>query len=119
MKRHPNSLLLTFAVLMAATAAHSATFSGHYPSGAEGVKGATLPPPGFYLRDYNLFYYADRFPGGPPGFEALAYINGPRLIYMTEYKILGANYGLDLLVPFYYGDVEFQTPAGKVTDSTF
>lgn len=97
----------------------AATMSGHYPSGAEGIKGASLPPPGFYLRDYNLFYYADRFPGGPPGFEAFAYINGPRAIYMTDFKILGATYGLDLLVPFYYGDVKFDTPAGQVKDNTF
>lgn len=112
-------LLAGASVLALLTQAQAATFSGHYPSGAEGVKGASLPPPGFYVRDYNLFYYADEFPGGPPGFEAFAYINGPRAIYMTDFKILGANYGLDLLVPFYYGDVEFDTPAGRFKDSTF
>lgn len=118
MNQKPICLLLGICGLALAQA-HAATFSGHYPSGAEGIKGATLPPPGFYLRDYNLFYYADDFPGGPPGFKAVAYINAPRAIYMTDFKILGATYGLDLLVPFYYGDVEFQTPAGKVKDDTF
>ena len=67
-----------------------------------------------------MFYYADEFPGGPPDFKAVAYINGPRAIYMTDVKILGANYGLDLLIPFYYGEVEVpKTPAGKIKDSTF
>jgi hypothetical protein len=112
-------LALSISVLSVAGYLQAATFSGHYPSGAEGIRAASLPPPGFYLRDYNLFYYADKFPGGPPNFEAFAYIQAPRLIYMTDFKILGANYGLDLLVPFYYGDVKFDTPAGRVKDSTF
>ena len=33
--------------------------TAHYPPGLEGLKAASLPPPGVYLRDYNLFYYAD------------------------------------------------------------
>ena len=118
MKSRTRHWLLLLSFVMAGSS-QAATFSGHYPSGAEGIKAATLPPPGFYVRDYNLFYYADHFPGGPPGFEALAYINAPRAIYMTDLKILGATYGLDLLVPFYYGSVEFDTPAGKFKDSTF
>ena len=32
----------------------------HYVPGIEGIKGASLPPPGFYFRDYNVFYVADR-----------------------------------------------------------
>lgn len=112
-------LLVGASVLAFLTPTQAATFSGHYPSGAEGIKAASLPPPGFYLRDYNLFYFADDFPGGPPGFDAFAYINAPRLIYMTDFKIFGANYGLDLLVPFYYGEVKFDTPGGRFKDSTF
>jgi hypothetical protein len=112
-------LILGLCLLACATQPQAATFSGHYPSGAEGIKAGSLPPPGIYLRDYNLFYYADRFPGGPPNFEALGYINAPRLVYMTDFKILGATYGLDLLVPFYYGEVKFDTPAGRFKDDTF
>jgi hypothetical protein len=119
MKQQSASLLLVAGVLALASEVQAATFSGHYPSGSEGIKAASLPPPGFYLRDYNMFYYADRFPGGPPDFRALAYINAPRAIYMTDFNILGANYGLDLLIPFYYGDVRFNTPAGRVSDSTW
>ena len=120
MRRNTCRPILTLGLLLTVTIpSHAATFSGHYPSGAEGIKGASLPPPGFYLRDYNLFYYADDFPGGPPDFEAFAYINGPRAIYMTDFKILGATYGMDLLIPFYYGDVKYKTPVGQVKDSTF
>jgi hypothetical protein len=77
----------------------------HYPAGAEGIKAASLPPPGLYLRDYNFFYWADDFPGGPPNFEVFAYVNAPRLIWMTDLKMLGADYGMDVIVPFGYSDV--------------
>lgn len=84
-----------------------AQFPGHYPPGVEGLKGPSLPPPGWYLRDYNLFYAADTYPGsGLNDFEALVYVNAPRLIYMTETKVLGANYGMDVIVPFGYADVK-------------
>lgn len=79
----------------------------HYPAGAEGIKAASLPPPGLYLRDYTFFYHADRFDGGPPGdFSVSALINAPRLIWMTEFKLLGANYGMDLIVPLGYQRVK-------------
>jgi hypothetical protein len=78
--------------------------AGHYPAGAEGIKGASLPPPGVYFRDYNFFYMADRFKDGPPDFNIVAYLNAPRVIWMTDWKILGANYGMDVLVPFGYLD---------------
>jgi hypothetical protein len=72
----------------------------HYPAGAEGIKAATLPPPGVYFRDYNFFYWANDFPGGPPNFDVFAYVNAPRVIWMTDVTILGANYGMDVIVPF-------------------
>ena len=78
--------------------------AGHYPAGSEGIKGASLPPPGVYLRDYNLFYFADKFKDGPPNFEILAYVNAPRLIWITNQEILGANYGMDVIMPFGYMD---------------
>lgn len=78
--------------------------AAHYPAGAEGIKGASLPPPGVYFRDYNFFYFADRFRDGPPDFNLFGYINAPRLIWMTDLKILGANYGMDVIVPFAYLD---------------
>jgi hypothetical protein len=28
----------------------------HYPAGMEGIKGGSLPGPGIYVRDDNLFY---------------------------------------------------------------
>ena len=78
--------------------------AAHYPAGAEGIKGASLPPPGVYFRDYNFFYFANTFKDGPTSFDITAYVNAPRLIWMTDVKILGANYGMDVIVPFGYLD---------------
>jgi hypothetical protein len=114
------TLLAASVLALAAGANAQQPTSGHYPAGAEGIKGASLPPPGFYLRDYNFVYWADRNKdNGPANFDLIAYINAPRLIWMTDYKILGANYGMDLIVPFYYSDVSFNAGGNKVKDNTF
>ena len=92
----------------------------HYPIGVEGLKAASLPPPGLYLRDYNLFYFADRMndsSGSDVGgnFDVFAYAQAPRLIWITPQKFLGGYYGMDVLVPFLYQEVE----AGPYNDSEF
>ena len=98
--------------------------AAHYPAGAEGIKGASLPPPGVYFRDYNFFYFADTFADGPPAFDITAYINAPRLIWMTDLQITGANYGMDVIVPFGYTDwsigaVGSSYSSGRYPDRTF
>ena len=77
----------------------------HYPVGAEGIKGASLPPPGVYLRDYNFFYTASKVDGLPVDVDIFAYVQAPRLIWMTDWQILGANYGMDIIVPFAYKNI--------------
>lgn len=84
-------------------------FGGHYPIGVEGIKGGSLPPPGFYLRDYNLFYFADRLndansAGVPADLDVFAYANAIRPIWITPVQLLGGNYGMDVLVPITYTD---------------
>lgn len=86
--------------------AQAQPFGSHYPAGAEGIKGASLPPPGVYFRDYNFFYTANRFKDGPTDFNVFAYVNAPRVIWISEWKILGANYGADVIVPFGYTDMK-------------
>ncbi len=87
------------------TTAQAVPVGSHYPVGAEGIKGASLPPPGIYLRDYNFFYVANHVDGLPVDANILAYVQAPRLIWISEKKILGANYGADIIVPFAYKDV--------------
>lgn len=92
--------------------------SAHYVPGVEGVKGSSLPPPGVYLRDYNVFYTSDRLndsqgdkiSGVNPG--AVVYANVPRLLWITELQLFGGNIGVDALLPLKY--TELSGP-----DSTF
>lgn len=112
-------LLLLAAGALALPGFVQAQSIGHYPAGVEGIKGASLPPSGVYLRDYNIGYYADDLPkvALPPGaaFEAAGYVNAPRLIWMTPLEIFGATYGMDIIVPFGYKEVS----VGAARDSRF
>lgn len=76
-----------------------------YPEGAEGIKAADLPPPGFYWVSYNLWYSATTLNDGngnalPAGFDAKVLATVQRLVWMTEAKIFGANYGVSVIIPF-------------------
>ena len=80
--------------------------SAHYVPGSEGLKGSSLPPPGFYFRDYNYFYWADQFndyagKANPhiSNFKAFTYANIPRAIWITDTKFLGGYVGVDALLP--------------------
>jgi hypothetical protein len=123
--------LILASLLAAAFAASpllvSAQPSAHYPPGVEGLKGSTLPPPGFYVRDYNWFYYANRLndsrgheiKAADP--EVFAYANIPRVLWITDQKVLGGYLGVDALLPLKYTHLEVNPPppAGRFDDSTF
>ena len=104
--------LSSFVIFFAAVSFVQAQ-SAHYPAGVEGIKGGTLPPPGLYLRDYNYFYFADDFPGGPPDFDLFVYAQAPRLIYISSYKILGGYVGVDAFVPLIHQDVSATGLSGR------
>jgi hypothetical protein len=101
--------------------------SAHYVPGIEGIKGATLPPPGFYVRDYNVFYYANRVNDGSgreidaADARAFVYANVPRLIWITDLQVLGGYVGVDALVPLQYTELAFNQPppAGRFDESTW
>jgi hypothetical protein len=102
----PAALLLTLPGLMQA----QPIVAAHYPAGAEGLKGSSLPPPGLYFRDYNIGYWSDDWDTGPPQFDISAYVNAARLIWISEYELFGANWGMDLIVPFGYMDWDSAVP---------
>lgn len=95
--------------------------SAHYVPGVEGIKAATLPPPGWYFRDYNAFYTADRVNNangksvGPPNFDSFVYANVPRVVYISDKKFLDGFVGVDALLPLIYQKVT----AGAFRGSTF
>jgi hypothetical protein len=99
--------------------------SAHYVPGVEGLKAATLPPPGIYLRDYNVGYYSTRLNDASGSkisaadAQAFVYANVPRVIWITEAKVLGGYLGVDALLPLQYTELKANTPGGPFNDQTF
>ena len=108
---HSARLLSIAGLLLATPMWLQAQPTAHYVPGLEGIKGASLPPPGWYVRDYNLAYYATQVndaagnSAGPANFEALTYANAPRVIWITDTRLLGGFLGVDALLPLIYQNV--------------
>jgi hypothetical protein len=101
-----SATMLFFCALLICTSLVQAQTT-HYPAGVEGIKGASLPPPGLYIRDYNYTYFSNNFTkGGPPSFDLLANVQAPRLVFITTKKVLGGYYGADFIVPLVYQDLD-------------
>ncbi len=87
--------------------------SGHYVNGVEGLKAASLPPPGRYYRMYNVYYTADtlRNDDGDKmdiGFKVKVFANVHRLIWVSDIEVLGGNLFMDALVPLLYTDLKIE-----------
>lgn len=90
----------TFAAI--GLAAHA---GGHYVAGVEGLQASSVPPPGLYYLGYLVNYETDsvRAPGGSsnlPGDNSIkvtALAN--RLVWIGNNKVLGADYGAEVIVP--------------------
>lgn len=83
----------------------AALAEGHYVPGVEGIQAASVPPPGLYYLGYLVNYNIDSFraPGSStdlPGHNSgtvTALAN--RFVWMTGHKVLGADYGVEAIVP--------------------
>ncbi|HTY86051.1 MAG TPA: transporter [Candidatus Acidoferrum sp.] len=99
--------------------------SAHYAPGVEGIKAATLPPPGFYVRDYNYFYWANQINDangnqvGALSPSVFTYANLPRLLWITDTKFLGGFVGLDGFLPLIYQKANATTPGGPFNGNNF
>lgn len=113
------------AALLALPQVIQAQPTAHYVPGIEGLKAASLPPPGIYLRDYNVFYisstlndsHGNSIGGADP--EAFIYANVPRLLWITDMTLFGGSIGFDALLPLQYTDLEANTPGGRFDDDNF
>ena len=90
-----------------------ASETGHYVNGGEGIKAATLPPPGFYYRMYNVFYNADTLTDKDGnkldvGFDLSVYSLVNRFVWISNMKILGADLGVTAVIPLVYTDIEIK-----------
>jgi hypothetical protein len=92
--------------------------------GAEDFMTGALPPSGFYYLNYLTYYSAgtlkDNDGNKVPGkfsMDALADIN--RFVYITKAKILGADYGVQLIVPLANLNLSITTPGGPMSDTRY
>jgi hypothetical protein len=99
--------------------------TAHYVPGVEGIKAATLPPPGLYLRDYNVFYTSTRLNDADgdkiraADFSTFVYAQVPRLLWITDYQVVGGYLGFDALWPLAYQKVDVNTPFGRFDERSF
>lgn len=96
----------------------------HYVNGVEGIKAPSLPPPGVYGRLYTAWYAADTLRDAdgdklPVGFDATVWAVVPRVIWITPYKILGADYGMDVLAPYLAKSIEIDAMTLDADSSGF
>lgn len=95
-------LSLTFALLVLAqeAAAQQLILKGEY-----GMKAGDQPPPGLYAGVFSGMAWNDKFVTQrgntlPSAGHVDQYLVGPLVSWVTDEKILGANYGMLLAVPF-------------------
>jgi hypothetical protein len=108
-----NLLALSSAVGLAVCAASSHAVNGHYVGGIEGVKNAVVPPEGIYYRGYLVHYDIDSLkdddgnsvPGSNTG-SVTAFVS--RLIWMTDKTFLGADYGMEVIIPVQRNSFDFR-----------
>lgn len=95
------------------TAAYAKEGSDQYPYGAENWFAGATPPPGFYYINY-FGYYNGQLRNGSGGKALLngktasvdATFNASRFLEMTHFKIVGADYGVHVIVPIVHQSVD-------------
>lgn len=85
--------------------------TGHYPLGVEGIKAASLLPPGVYFRSYNILYKSDRLVDHrgdkqPFDFKLTSFASAQRLLWVTDTKLLGGDLAMDMVVPLVANEFE-------------
>lgn len=118
---------LAFALVALFAASVSAQETAPYPNGTSGLKAGTVPPPGHYWLMYNRLYEARRSNdrsgdpvlagGNDIAFDLNAYANVHRFIHVTNYKIAGADFAWNAVLPLVGIDLEIG--AYGVRDSAF
>ena len=100
-------------ILFSGTGLALAGETGHYVSGVEGIKCSTLPPPGVYYKLYNALYRSDelRDKNGdkvPLSFDLTVFAPVSRFLWVTDQKILGADFFMDVTIPLTYTDISIR-----------
>jgi hypothetical protein len=102
----------TLCLLAGLAAPGALAANGHYAPGVEGIKGASVPPPGSYYRGYLVHYdiqalndqQGDSLPGSNTGTVTVL---ANRFVHISERCLLGADYGVELIVPLQRTSLDF------------
>jgi hypothetical protein len=83
----------------------------HYPNGLEDFVIGAMPPPGYYVINYMTLIQknalVDNSGNSIGNFKADVFVEAPRFIWITPYKIFGASWGVQAILPYYTADVQF------------
>ncbi|WP_217126060.1 SphA family protein [Hydrogenophilus thiooxidans] len=91
---------IAYAVSCAALAMSGiAHAEGHYVPGVEGIQAASVPPPGKYYLGYVVNYNINKIDGAPVKIDGTVTALANRFVWITDQKILGADYGVEAIVP--------------------
>jgi len=128
MKRNFISLFMAVTVTLICCNITFATGNNEYPNGIEGIKAASVPPPGFYYKMYNVIYSADssidkdgKENVGLKDFSLNLFANAHRFLLVSKKKFLGASLGADIIIPLMNVDLEV-SPKGlpfTIADNEF
>ncbi len=118
------SVLCCLCLLLAGSGRALAGGGQSYPNGAEGFLSGMVPPPGFYFLDYVYHYGADTMKddnGDAIGaFDSVSVLaNVFRFLWISDRKILGADYGMHAFVLVAGVDLDFNAPVGPETKRSY
>jgi len=102
--------------MAAGVTAESTVDGSHYPAGLNGLKGGSAPGPGVYFRDDNLFYTGSG--GQLANYSTFSYLQAPEVLWMTNWKFLGASLGMDITIPIEYRQVSYNSPVVSTPNQT-
>jgi len=102
----------------------------HYPLGSESLLCGLIPPPGIYSKTYFYYYGATQLKDNSGNKVTIAkdgaeldrlsvYSISPRILHVSETKILGWNWGQQVLVPFVEEDMKTNTAVGSMSEDRF
>lgn len=117
MNRIANAAAL--ALLVATTGAQA---DGHYVPGVEGLQAPSVPPEGVYYLGYLVNYNINslRAPGSsedvPGRNKGTVTALANRLVWVTKHKFLGADYGVETIIPVMRTSLTFN--GAGVSDSS-
>jgi len=118
MKRLVFTLLSAIMVISGAAGAKEG--GDQYPNGAENWFAGAAPPPGFYYLNYFGYYTGQLKSGSGQNVllngatpQVNATFDALRFIYLTHWKLLGADYGMHVIVPVVYQSMNLNGRAGN------